>query len=411
MPALASLLLLLAASAEPPRFRAGLEVSALGLPAVSGLYLSVLPVASYDGGEHFGLELGASLRLSRAGLRREDWDSPSDFGQLLRELRAGVEGGAVSLRAGALGPLSLGTGRLVRRYDGTLNPDYHPAGALLGVRAGAVRGELLASDLLGARLLAAEARWDAGGALGLGEERLSCALSAAHDAGLAGGRAPEASLASAEVMGVPWRGAGAAVGALASVGARLFVPGWGAAAGLLVDASPGGHGLSLQLEGRYQEAGFRHGFFGPDHELRRLSGLGLSGVPVQDERLPPGPSVAATLQWQLPRSAEREAPLSLVLSAERFAHGRWDGDGALSWLLGGGAHAVGLRGGVTGLGLPGLARPWLFAEGRARVAPAVYVVASGGTVFFPEPADGAGGSTRLRPGVQGSLGVGLDLAR
>ncbi|MBM4378819.1 MAG: hypothetical protein FJ086_05890, partial [Deltaproteobacteria bacterium] len=204
MPALAVLLLFLpAAPAEVPapdgaRLRAGVEVSVLGLPADSSLYASVLPVVSWDGGEAFGVELGAGLRLSAAGLRRADWDSPSDFGQLLRELRAGVEGGPVSLRAGALGPLTLGSGRLVRRYDGSLNPDYHPAGALLSLQAGGFRGELLASDVLGARLFAAGLGFDAGAALGLGGDRWHVGLSAAHDAGLAGGRAAGASLLSLE---------------------------------------------------------------------------------------------------------------------------------------------------------------------------------------------------------------------
>jgi hypothetical protein len=417
MPALASLLLLLsttapgAAPVEPVRLRAGVELSALGLPVASGPYLSVLPLVSYDGGEPFGVELGGALRLSASGLRREDWDSVSDFGQLLRELRAGAEGGPLWLRAGTLSPLTLGTGRLVRRYDGTLNPDYHPAGAVVAGRAGTLGGELLASDVLGARLFAGEVRWDAGRELGLGADRLSLALSAAHDAGLAGARAPSATLAALEGMGVVARGAGVSLGALGSAGLRLGVPGWGAAAGLLLDAAPGGHGLSVQLEGRWQADGFRHGYFGPDYELRRFSGVGLSGQPLAEERLAPGLSVAATAQWQLPRTAGGEPPLALVLSAERFSHGRWDADGALSWLLSGGAHAVALRGGVTGLGLPGLERPWVLAEGRARVAPAVYVVGSGGTVFFPEPAGGAEGSTRLRPGVQASIGVGLDLAR
>ena len=416
MPALAALLLLVsaapgAAPLEPARFRAGVELSVLGLPAVGGMYVSALPVASYDGGEPFGVELGAALRFSGSGLRPEDWDSLSDFGQLLRELRAGAEGGPVFLRAGTLSPLTLGTGRLVRRYDGTLNPDYHPAGAHLSGRVGPVRGELLASDVLGARLFAGEVRWDAGQAAGLGEDRLSLALSAAHDAGLAGVRAPSATLAVLEGMGVLLRGPGASFGALGSAGMRLGVPGWGAALGLLLDAAPGGHGVSVQLEGRYQAEGFRHGFFGPDYELRRFSGVGLSEAPLAGERLAPGLSVAATAQWQLPRTAAGEPPASLVLSAERFAHGRWDADGALSWLLSGGAQAVAVRGGVTGLGVPGVARPWVLAEGRVRVSPAVYLVASGGTVFFPEPAGGAEGSTRLRPGVQASLGVGLDLAR
>ena len=190
----------------------------------------------------------------------------------------------------------------------------------------------------------------------------------------------------------------------------MAAPGLGAAAGLLLDATPGGHGLSLQLEGRFQQDGFRHGFVGPDYELRRFCGVGLAGLPLQDERLAAGASVFLSAQWQLPRTAGRESPFSVVLSAERFSSGRWDADGALSWLPGRGAHAFALRGGVTGLGLPGVARPWVLAEGRARVAPAVYVVASGGTVFFPETDGASGGSTRLRPGVQASLGAGFDLA-
>jgi hypothetical protein len=183
----------------------------------------------------------------------------------------------------------------------------------------------------------------------------------------------------------------------------------GAAAGLLLDAAVRGVALSVQLEARWQRDGFRHGFFGPDYELRRFSGVGTAARPLADERLSPGVSFAGTVQLQGPRTAEGESPFALVLSAERFPGGRLDADGAASLLLGGGKYALAARGGVTGLFED--ARPWGLLEGRARVGPAFYVVASGGTVFFPEPAAGGPGSTRLRPGVQASLGLGMDLAR
>jgi hypothetical protein len=409
MAALLLAALLSAAPGEaPPRFRAGLELSAQALP-FGTWYATALPVLSWDGGEAFGVELGAPLRFGERGLRAQDWDAPDDFGQLLRELRLGREADTMFLRAGTLSAVTLGTGRLLRRYDAGLNPDHHPASAWLTLQEGELRGEAFASNVLGARLFALDVRWDAGRRLGLPEDLLHVAASAAHDAGLGGGTSPQSTLAVVEVDGTFLRAQSLSAAVVASGGARLGAPGGGAAAGGLVDASIRGVALSVQLEGRWQRDGFRHGYFGPDYELRRFSGMGTAARALADERLEPGFSVAGTVQLQAPRTSGGEAPWAVVLSAERFYDGRLDADGAASLLLGEGRYAVAVRGGVTGLFED--ARAWGQLEGRARVGPAFYVVASGGTVFFPEPVVGAPGSTRLRPGVQASLGLGMDLAR
>jgi hypothetical protein len=409
MAALLLAALLSAAPGEPPpRFRAGLELSAQALP-LGTWYATALPLLSWDGGMGLGLELGAPLRFGERGLRAQDWDALDDFGQLLRELRLGGEADPVYLRAGTLSAVTLGTGRLLRRYDAGLNPDHHPASAVLTLQAGELRAEAFASDVLGARLFAADARWDVGRRMGVGEDRLHVGACAAHDAGAAGGSSPPATLAAVELDGTFLRAQQVSVAAVASGGARLGAPGFGAAAGLLLDAAVSGAAVSVQAEARWQRDGFRHGYFGPDYELRRFSGVGTAARALGDERLSPGVSFAGTVQLQAPRTSEGEAPWALVLSAERFHGGRVDVDGAASLLLGGGRYAVAARGGVTGLLEE--ARPWGLFEGRARVGPAFYVVGTGGTVFFPEPAAGAPGSTRLRPGVQASVGLGMDLAR
>ena len=101
-------------------------------------FVEVEPTLIIDGGEAFGLNVGAPVRLrlwgggEGAGLvRREDWDSLSDWGQLVRALKLGSDASPVALWVGALEGYSLLSGHLVRRYSNRANPDYHPAGAFL----------------------------------------------------------------------------------------------------------------------------------------------------------------------------------------------------------------------------------------------------------------------------------------
>jgi hypothetical protein len=57
-------------------------------------------------------------------VRREDWDSLSDWGQLVRGLKLGSDSAPVAVWFGGLENYSLLSGHLVRRYSNRLNPDY-----------------------------------------------------------------------------------------------------------------------------------------------------------------------------------------------------------------------------------------------------------------------------------------------
>ncbi|HEX5745833.1 MAG TPA: hypothetical protein VFZ09_06295 [Archangium sp.] len=84
-------------------------------------YAQLTPMLVVAEGEAFGLNLGAPVRLRLAGcelegglVRREDWDSLSDWGQQVHALKLGSDTAPVGLWVGALeGPgafASLGLG-------------------------------------------------------------------------------------------------------------------------------------------------------------------------------------------------------------------------------------------------------------------------------------------------------------
>ena len=130
-------------------------------------YAQLSPTLVVDGGGAWGLHMGAPVRLRLWGgeagagrVRREDWDSLSDWGQLVRALKLRSEESAVALWAGALEDSSLLSGHLVRRYSNRANPDYHPAGGYLTSSVGPLFVEAFSSDMLGARLVGAQAEVD-----------------------------------------------------------------------------------------------------------------------------------------------------------------------------------------------------------------------------------------------------------
>ncbi|MFY2562216.1 hypothetical protein ACN469_31775 [Corallococcus terminator] len=78
----------------------------------------------------FRLNLGAPVRLRLWGggegagpVRREDWDTLSDWGQVVRSLTVGGDAPNF-LWVGALESYTLLSGHLVRRYNNRGNPDY-----------------------------------------------------------------------------------------------------------------------------------------------------------------------------------------------------------------------------------------------------------------------------------------------
>lgn len=399
----------LEAAQGPTRFRAALEASALSFPSGTtgggqDLFAALLPLFAIDGGDELGFELGATLRLRLFDnppeqkptdyghlLRKEDWDEPSDFGQLLRELRIGGDASVVSLRAGPLNDVTLGSGHLLSRYSNALNPNYHPAGAVLSLQLPLLRLQVLASDVLAARLFAAELSADLGRIFSSNPDRFDrfqLALSGAYDAGLAGGSSPSVGLMQVDFSAAVYRAEEVKLFAITGAGTRLGAvgeSGFGALLGLLADGKVSETELSGRLEVRKQSRGFRHGFFSADYELARFSATGLSREPLAAQVLPDSASVAAELRVTLPPKSEGlAAPLSLGVGAERFFWGRTDLDGSATSALLDGKLAVTARLAVTGL-QTAAPRYFLEAEARLRVLAALYVLGSGGTVFFPEP--------------------------
>jgi hypothetical protein len=138
-----------------------LEMTALALLPRASVgaeegFAQVEPTLIIDGGAEFGVNLGAPVRLrlwggEGAGLVRwEDWDSLSDWGQLVRGLKLGSDNAPVALWVGGLEGYSLLSAHLVRRYSNRANPDYHPAGTFLTGTLGPLYAEAFASDVLGA---------------------------------------------------------------------------------------------------------------------------------------------------------------------------------------------------------------------------------------------------------------------
>ncbi len=397
---------------------ARLEVTTLaqlphaGLGADEG-FAQVEPTLIIDGGVEFGLNLGAPVRLRLWGgqargeqVRRKDWDSLSDWGQLVRGLKLGSEHTPVGVWLGGLEDYSLLSGHLVRRYSNRLNPDYHPAGGFLTGTWGPLYLEAFSSDVLGARLMGAEAALDVEHLL-FGQPtqrgRYTLALSAAHDWGRAEERAPSMTLAHLDGTAVVVVRPGFEAQLLAGWGARPGQGGaWGAVAGVGADAVTPTLDLRLRLEVRRQHGGFHQGAFGPDYELARFRAAGPSGLPLAQVLFPDGFSFygETVLGWDAVRYGGLQRHLKLSLGAEAFSWGRFDVDGRLAAQLFGRNLEVAVKGLAVGMGQPGARYlgaaevRWRLLEGR------LYVLSTAGTLLYPE-----GGGT-LRPGALASIGLG-----
>ncbi|GEL72315.1 hypothetical protein [Myxococcus virescens] len=406
-------------------FSGQLEVGGLSLPSGprgggQDFFARIYPSLGLTHGETFVLRLGANLRLRvvdeaptttedySGGLRREDWDELSDFGQVVRMLRIGQEGRPFFLRVEPFSEETLGRGYLVGRYSNALAPDYHPAGGSLTFVKGAVRAEILASDVLAARIFAGEALLDIGRMASDDANRFDrylIRLSAAHDAGRAGGTSPDLTLASVGGDVALYKGERLRAWALLGGGARFtraYTPAFGGLLGVaLAGQMASGTQVSVTVQGRKQGGRFRFGMFGPDYELGRFSGVGLSETPIADEVLPSG--FAGYVELSVAKGNPNELLLLGSVAAQYFGFGRTDTDVSAGFELPGGRTRALARVVLTGLG----DRPRYSAgvELRQRIVNHVYAWGSGGTVHFPQP-DGT-----LVRGVTAGAGVGVDFQR
>jgi hypothetical protein len=175
----------------------------------------------------------------------------------------GSDDSPVGVWAGALEGYSLLSAHLVRRYSNRLNPDYHPAGAFLTATVGPVYVEAFSSDVLGARLMGAEAALDLAHLLTgppAQPGRYTLALSAVHDWGRVGGASAPVTLAHVDGTAVLLVRPGFELHALAGWGGRPGVDGaWGAVAGVGADA------LTPTLDGTLRPGAFASLGLGVDH--------------------------------------------------------------------------------------------------------------------------------------------------
>ncbi|RKH88383.1 hypothetical protein D7Y21_15125 [Corallococcus sp. AB045] len=370
----------------------------------------------------FHLNLGAPVRLRLWGggagggfVRKEDWDTLSDWGQVVRILTVGGDA-PNSLWMGTLESYTLLSGHLVRRYNNRGNPDYHPAGAVVTGTLGPVYAEAFASDVLGARLAGAEVELDLQYVLSgqpLHSSRYMVSLSAVHDWGKAGGASEPMTLAhldgTAIVLKSGSQDGGFELHLLGGWGGRPGEGGaWGAVAGLGVESVSPTMDLRARLEGRMQRGGFRQGAFGPDYELARFQVAGPSALPLAHASFPDGYSAygEVILSWDEERlGVLARRHFRLTLGAEAFTWGRVDMDGRLEVQLFHRDFTVAVAGLAVGMGELG-ARYLVSGEARWRfLGGKLYAVGQGGTVLYPE-AEGT-----LRPGAFAAVGVGVDNVR
>ncbi|MBK7864410.1 MAG: hypothetical protein IPJ65_38570 [Archangiaceae bacterium] len=413
------------AEASPPSglvLRGGIEAGINMWPQGNpqDLLFFIRPLVSFDAGEDFAAELGATLNLlvfddppeNRSNeiggfLRRADWDEPSDFGQLIRLLRIGRPDGALWVRAGAVRLKTLGNGHLINRYSNQDLADYHPASGNGGFRIGAVRAEFFASDVFAARLFSGllglefgrvfsnDPRW---------YDRFWLTFELAHDIGEAGGplltdgsrlKSPGATVMELDFTATLYRSAASTVNLLLGGGLRPAQRvDFGALLGLSIDTDLKGLQLAAKIEARKQAGYFRQGYFGPQYEVSRFVGAGFSGAPLAEQVLPDGWSVYAELRFGSRGFLVGEGAI------EYFTFGRTDVDFSLQAEFLESRVVTSLRFAAVALGV--LPRFAVTAEARVRIYKSFYVLGSGGTVFFPLA------DHTLQRGVFVLAGAGLD---
>lgn len=403
----------------------GLSSFPSGTPAGGQDVLGELqPIFGLEAGPSFALEVGANLRLRLVDdgsrqrpedfgglLRRRDWDEASDFGQLIRSLEIGDAQSVVRVSAGPVRNKTLGLGHLVSRYSNQDNADYHPAAASAVVAYQAFHGELFASDVFGARLFAGELALDLLRLLSPKyPDRLHLAASLAHDFGLAGGVTPDATLLQLDFDLLLVRSSALRLMAFAGGGARVQgTTDLGFEAGLSLDSEiSGAFSLGVKFEVRKHSGGFRPAFFGPGYELSRFAATGLSGPALASQSLPNSFGFYGELHVASGTAA------SLDFALEYFAWGRTDADllGSLELIehrLVASARFTVIGVGtsrIEGMGAGVFAPRYdLRTELRLRLLASFYVLAHGGTVFFPQP------DQTLVRGVTAGAGVGFDFER
>lgn len=403
--------------------RLGVEVTGLALPSGTpdGLmdgFASLSPMFGIDAGDDFDGELGATFNLRLIDsepiqrgddigglLRRKDWDEGSDFGQILKRIRIGLVESGLWVTIGQTKRKRLGLGHLIDRYSNRDNVDYHPASTTIGMAYGVLSAEVFLSDLLGERIYAGELAWDLGRTFSKSPDAVGkhhLAVSVAHDVGVAGAVGVQqavvdrkATLAHTDFSTTFWSSTSSRFLGLVGVGIRFNETyDMGGLLGLSFETQLGTVALGTRLELRKQAGGFRHNYFGFGYELARFAAIGLTGPGRAAERLPDAVSVAlegqvAIGQW-----------FTFSAFGELFTWGRTDVDLLLAWQFAGDRVVGAARLSISGLGQ--VERYQANAELRVRFLKSLYLLAQGGTVFFPQR------DASLVRGVFVNAGAGVD---
>lgn len=404
-------------------FVAALEAAPLSFPSGTkgggqDFFAELSPLISVIAGDDFSFSLGAPLRLRLFDaapdqkdrdyggiLRREDWDSRSDYGQLLQSLRVGNPNSPVYLHAGALDDVSLGRGHLVSHYDNRINPNYHPLGARFIANTRTVRLEGLAADVLAARLFAADVRLDMGQILA-GEQgpqdRYFVSVGAVQDFGDAELTTEDLTALELEGEAVVYDKEAQKVGLYLGVGTRFQGenPPLGGVLGLAAEGRLPQVRFSGKVEARRQGGGYRNGIVGPSYEVARFSDTGLANPGIATAQLPTGFSLYLEGALDVLRDDNGLAWITARADGEHYDFGRTDLDGALTFRSADQQAAGTFRVSMIGLGED--TRYHLEGELRYRLGPSLYALATGGTVFFPQPDE------TLARGAFASLGIGAD---
>lgn len=141
-----------------------------GLGAIGDdLFLNLTLAFNFDR-ENWGFGLQVPLRLRLidrapktddffAGLRREDWDDPSDYLRVLRYVYVGRpdKRGPFYIRLGALEATTIGHGTIMDRYRNRIDVNRLQTGLEAAFSIGPFMGELVVGDLLDPRLVGVRA--------------------------------------------------------------------------------------------------------------------------------------------------------------------------------------------------------------------------------------------------------------
>ena len=131
-------------------------------------YITATPLINYSRklwGRKLSLTFGVPLRFeildarvdqrfANAGrLRKQDWDEPSDFAQIIRQISYGTKEDRVYLDINQFFSNTIGHGSLVRRYNPNLNFNTRRVAAEFDAFVDYVGGELYVNDITAANLL------------------------------------------------------------------------------------------------------------------------------------------------------------------------------------------------------------------------------------------------------------------